>query len=97
VAASIGGSRGGGGGGGPAPAPIWQQAEGVQRYATGAALAAEYAQLRSDARDHARLRNANFEQVCSSAGFAAATALVRNCWCLLQTAAAGASAGAGTH
>lgn len=48
---------------GPAPAPIWEQREGVQRYATGAEVAREYAQLRADARDHARLRNACFQQV----------------------------------
>jgi hypothetical protein len=45
------------------PAPIWQQAEGVRQVATGAAVAAEYAALRSEARDHARLRNVCFQQV----------------------------------
>lgn len=44
------------------PAPIWQQEEGVARYATGQALAEEYTALRADARDHARLRNAFFQQ-----------------------------------
>ncbi|KAL4425596.1 hypothetical protein ABPG75_009612 [Micractinium tetrahymenae] len=46
----------------PSPAPIWQQEEGVARFATGQALAAQYAGLRADARDHARLRNAYFQQ-----------------------------------
>lgn len=48
---------------GQQPAPIWQQDEGVARFATGQALAAQYAELRADARDHARLRNAFFQQV----------------------------------
>ena len=43
-------------------APIWQ-AQGVQQFATGAAAAKEYAELRAEARDHARLRNAYFQQV----------------------------------
>ncbi|KAL4438025.1 hypothetical protein ABPG77_004246 [Micractinium sp. CCAP 211/92] len=47
---------------GQQPAPIWQQDEGVARFATGQALAAQYAELRADARDHARLRNAFFQQ-----------------------------------
>ncbi|KAI7844239.1 hypothetical protein COHA_002038 [Chlorella ohadii] len=42
-------------------APIWQ-AQGVQQFATGAAAAQEYAELRAEARDHARLRNAYFQQ-----------------------------------
>lgn len=46
-------------------APVWQQSEGVQRFATGAAVAAEYAEQRSAAQDHARLRNAYFQQVRS--------------------------------
>lgn len=45
-----------------AAAPIWQ-ADGVQQFSTGAALAAEYAAQRAEARDHARLRNACFQQV----------------------------------
>lgn len=53
---------------GQGPAPIWHQDEGVARFATGQALAAHYADLRADARDHARLRNAYFQQVCGGAG-----------------------------
>lgn len=55
------------------PAPIWQQQEGVARFATGQALAAQYADLRTDARDHARLRNAYFQQVWAGAGWRGAT------------------------
>lgn len=42
-------------------APVWE-AQGVERFGTGAAVAAEYAEVRATARDHARLRNACFQQ-----------------------------------
>ncbi len=57
-------------------APIWQ-AQGVHQFATGAAAAQEYAELRSEARDHARLRNAYFQQV--GAGCALVLAVLRGC------------------
>ncbi|GAB4816909.1 hypothetical protein N2152v2_003955 [Parachlorella kessleri] len=44
-----------------AKSPIWE-AQGVPRFATGAQNAAEYAAAREAARDHARLRNAYFQQ-----------------------------------
>ena len=49
----------------PAPAPIWE-GQGVQRFDTGAAVALEYAELRADARDLARVRNACFQQATAA-------------------------------
>lgn len=57
-------------------APIWQ-AQGVQQFATGAAAAKEYAELRAEARDHARLRNACFQQV---GAWCAAELYAARCW-----------------
>jgi hypothetical protein len=48
---------------GPAAAPIWKQAgEGIPRFDTGLAVAREYGALRAEAGDHARIRNALFQQ-----------------------------------
>ena len=55
-------SRGGFNSGGGAAAPAWQAAGVVTKFSTGATVAAEYVEARSDARDHARLRNVCFEQ-----------------------------------
>lgn len=46
-------------GGGGVEKPVWES--GVQKFATGASVAAEYAERRADARDHARLRNQCFQ------------------------------------
>lgn len=61
-ATTIGGGGGLGfrGGGSGKAVPVWESS-GIQRFSTGATVAAEYAELRADARDHARLRNACFQ------------------------------------
>jgi hypothetical protein len=59
------GVGGGGGGGGGGAAPVWQSS-GVQRFSTGAAAAADYADARAAASDHARLRNAHFQQATAA-------------------------------
>lgn len=43
-------------------APIWSASESYARFETGGAMAREYALERSDARDHARVRNQCFQQ-----------------------------------
>ena len=42
-------------------APVWES-QGVRKFSTGIAVDAEYAEARATARDHARARNACFEQ-----------------------------------
>lgn len=49
-----------------AAAPVWTQSEGVQRFDTGASVANEYSELRSTARDHARVRNQYFQQATAA-------------------------------
>ena len=44
------------------PPPIWQADARVKMFQTGSALAGEYSQLRSSARDHARMRNMYFQE-----------------------------------
>jgi DNA-nicking Smr family endonuclease len=43
-------------------APIWSASESYTRFETGDVMAKEYAEERSDARDHARVRNQCFQQ-----------------------------------
>lgn len=50
---------------GPQPAPVWQS-DGIQQFSTGAAVAQEYADARAAASDHARLRNACFQQATAA-------------------------------
>jgi DNA-nicking Smr family endonuclease len=49
-----------GGSGSSAAAPAWQ-AQGIEKFSTGLSVAVEYAEARSEARDHARARNVCFE------------------------------------
>lgn len=42
-------------------APIWQAQGEIEKFSTGTSVAAEYAEARAEARDHARARNVCFE------------------------------------
>lgn len=88
-----------GGAPGGAAAPVWES-QGVHKFSTGAAVAAEYAAARADARDHARARNACFQQA-TQAYLAGNKALAKELgakgrWHNEQMKAAHAVAAAGT-